>query len=194
MALVTIVVPWAMEPASGASAWSPVNTPRAGASGVVSTFRERMTPEAGSMATRSVNVPPTSMPTRTLTVSSRGFWRQASGLLPLGPPRDRVDHVTRRHVEWPHRPVLAALELDDDRPHASILPGLVELHAGPGHEKIGRLDVRLGQRHPDRFGVGRAGAVERVHQRDDARKRASREIVEVLPRPRLVGGIERLRH
>ena len=67
MALVTIVVPCAIEPASGASAWRPASTPRAGASGVVRTLRERTAPVPGSTATRSVNVPPTSIPTRTLT-------------------------------------------------------------------------------------------------------------------------------
>ena len=69
MAFVTIVVPWAIEPASGASDWRPARTPRAGASGVVRTLRERIAPDPGSMATRSVNVPPTSIPTRTLTAS-----------------------------------------------------------------------------------------------------------------------------
>src|SRR5262245_23308649 len=69
MAFVTIVVPCAIEPAFGARVWRPARTPRAGASGVVSTLSERITPDAGSSATRSVKVPPTSIPTRRLIAS-----------------------------------------------------------------------------------------------------------------------------
>ena len=64
IALVTMVVPCATE-ASGAlptSVVSPCITPRAGLAGVVGTFPLDSRPD-GARTTKSVNVPPTSMPT-----------------------------------------------------------------------------------------------------------------------------------
>src|SRR5262245_40486611 len=67
MALVTSVVPWARlshGPVSGRSFSIPLSTPAAGAADVVGTFTDQVAPDA-SRATRSVKVPPTSMPMRT---------------------------------------------------------------------------------------------------------------------------------
>src|SRR5256885_1653431 len=158
MALVTMVVPWAIATAPGASADSPSSTPRAGASGVVRTFFALIARDAGSRATRSVNVPPTSTPTRRVTGGT---------LLPLRPLRDGEDHVPGGHLERPHRPVLPALELHDDRPHADVLARLVELDPRPGHEEVGRLDVGPGQGDPGGLGIGGAGPVDGVDEGDE---------------------------
>ena len=64
MALVTMVVPCAsvaQGPVLGASAAMPLSTPSAGLAGVVGTLHDSIRP-AGSHATTSVNVPPTSTP------------------------------------------------------------------------------------------------------------------------------------
>src|SRR5215472_16007964 len=70
MALVTMVVPCASEaqaPVRGASVAMPRSTPSAGLAGVVGTLHDSIRP-AGSQATRSVKVPPTSTPMRTPSV------------------------------------------------------------------------------------------------------------------------------
>src|SRR5262245_5676838 len=66
MALVTMVVPWAMEaaPLSTPRAAMPVRPPSAGRAGTVGTLADHVRPVASLRATTSVNVPPTSMPTR----------------------------------------------------------------------------------------------------------------------------------
>src|SRR5207249_11047846 len=64
MAFVTMVVPWATD-ASGAlptRVVRPCMTPRAGLAGVVGTLPLDSRPD-GARTTKSVNVPPTSMPT-----------------------------------------------------------------------------------------------------------------------------------
>jgi len=64
MAFVTMVVPWATD-VSGAlptRVVRPCITPRAGLAGVVGTLPLESRPE-GARTTKSVNVPPTSMPT-----------------------------------------------------------------------------------------------------------------------------------
>src|SRR6184192_2390948 len=65
IAFVTTVVPWATEargPPPGPTAVRPFRTPWASSAGVVGTLQAESRPEA-SRATRSVKVPPTSMPT-----------------------------------------------------------------------------------------------------------------------------------
>src|SRR5499425_3266333 len=87
MALVTMVVPWASVahgPVLGARATMPFKTPSAGLVGVVGTLHDSIRP-AGSDATTSVNVPPTSTPIRTPSV------------MRLASPFPRCDHSREHH-------------------------------------------------------------------------------------------------
>src|SRR5262245_24666046 len=62
-AFVATVVPWTSRATPGGAASTAASTASTGRSGVDGTFPTRVSPERMSMATRSVNVPPESMPT-----------------------------------------------------------------------------------------------------------------------------------
>ena len=70
MAFVATVVPWTMRRTrpAGASPSSPSSTARASSLGVDGTFASRIAPVSSSIATRSVKVPPTSIPATTMRV------------------------------------------------------------------------------------------------------------------------------
>src|SRR6266508_4451844 len=93
MALVTMVVPWASEtqgPVLGARAAIPSSTPSAGLAGVVGTLHDSIRP-AGSHATRSVNVPPTSTPILTPSaITDRMVKRDGGGERPISHPWEHV--------------------------------------------------------------------------------------------------------
>src|SRR5262249_11105670 len=109
MAFVTSVVPWASEAKSGASASMPAITATAGAAGVVGTLHDHVRPD-GSRATRSVNVPPTSTPTRTPGVMVRGgsplveISRPLAGCSVAQPPGPKKGWRAESHILLAHGP------------------------------------------------------------------------------------------
>src|SRR3984893_11756095 len=148
MALVTIVVPWAREaqaPVLGARVALPLSTPSAGVAGVVGPLHDSIRP-ARSQATRSVKVPPTSTPMRTPSAIFLPLGSQRAALarlLPLGPLRERIEHVRRRQVEGPDDLERAAPPLGDQGRARLVLPrDGIELHALPRHDELARLEVR----------------------------------------------------
>src|SRR5262249_45165782 len=147
IAFVTSVVPWASDahgPVCGSSAAMPFSTPAAGAAGVVGTLHDHVAPE-GSHATRSVNVPPTSIPMRTplrcsIVMTATAYPTRCilkSSRRLLRHRRDEVDFQPCSGNEQPRRPHRGAWW----RRREELLPDLVELVEVPqvDHEHL-RLD------------------------------------------------------
>src|SRR5574341_2267354 len=174
IAFVTMVVPWATD-AGGRPApsivVSPLTTPSAGFAGVVGTLPLRSRPD-GSRTTRSVKVPPTSIPTLLRDdvrvepllpgrerLGARLVVHDVAALLPLGGAREhaRLTAELRRHRRLEvRRPRL-------ERGHELLLdlPGEREVD-----ELVGGGRLLRARHHPDRVDADDAGPVGRREQLD----------------------------
>src|SRR2546421_9732868 len=82
---------------------------------------------------------------------------------------------------WPDRDVvLAVLQLDDDAGGQNVLALVVELDALVAEHELLRLQISRLQRRLDFCRIGRAGAVDRVHQGEEAGHLAARGVVQLV--------------
>ena len=79
----------------------------------------------------------------------------------------------------PDQLIFLALELDEVGRGEDVLPGLVELHAVVAHHQLVGLEVGLGQRDADLLRIGRAGAIDRIGEREEALHVARAGVVEI---------------